>query len=160
MKCPPPLRLFALILPFVSLAAPTAAFAEDPKATQEAVTRLLQDFLAHNDDPAQHDRFWASDLVYTGAKGVVRSKAEIMKMVAGGPADPAQPRETYTAEDVLVRPYGTTAALTFRLVRHTPDGKAEYYRNSGTLLLRDGKWQVVTWQATSISPADEEKPTK
>jgi hypothetical protein len=160
MKCTLLSRLLALILPLVVLAAPTAASAQDPKATQDSVTRLLQDFLAHNDDPAQHDRFWAADLVYTGAKGAVRGKAEIMKMVAGSPADPAQPKETYTAEDILVRPYGTTAALTFRLVRHTPDGKVEYFRNSGTLLLRGGQWQVVTWQATRISPAEDEKPSK
>jgi hypothetical protein len=149
-----------MMLCTVLMAAPKAAFAQEPKATEEAVTRLLQDFLTHNDDPAQHERFWAADLVYTGAKGVVRSKAEIMKMVASAPADPAQPKETYTAEDILVRPYGTTAALTFRLVRHTPDGKAEYFRNSGTLLLRGGQWQVVTWQATRISPAEGETPSK
>jgi uncharacterized protein DUF4440 len=160
MKFPPSLRLVALILPLGLLASPTAAFAQEPKATQDAITRLLQDFLTHNDDTAQHDRFWASDLVYTGSKGVVRSKAEIMKMVADSPADTAQPKETYTAEDILVRPYGTTAALTFRLVRHTPDGKVEYFRNSGTLLLRGGQWQVVTWQATRISPPEDEKPSK
>jgi hypothetical protein len=142
------------------VASPTGAYAQEPKATQEAVTRLLHDFLTHNDDPAQHDRFWAADLVYTGSKGVVRSKAEIMKMVAASPSDPAEPKETYTAEDILVRPYGTTAALTFRLVRHTADGKVEYFRNSGTLLLRGGQWQVVTWQATRVSPAEEEKPSK
>jgi hypothetical protein len=160
MKCPVLLRLSAFILPLFVLASPTAAFAQDPRATQDSVTRLLQDFLAHNDDPAQHERFWAADLVYTGSEGVVRSKAEIMKMVAAGPADPAQPKETYTAEDVLVRPYGTTAALTFRLVRHTADGKVEYFRNSGTLLLRGGQWQVITWQATMVSPAEVEKPSK
>jgi hypothetical protein len=160
MKCPLLPRLFALILPLVVLASPAAALAQDPKATQDSVTRLLQEFLAHNDDPAQHKRFWAADLVYTGSKGVVRSKTEIIKMVAGSPADPAQPKETYTAEDILVRPYGTTAALTFRLVRRTADGKVEYFRNSGTLLLRGGQWQVVTWQATRVSPAEEEKPSK
>jgi Domain of unknown function (DUF4440) len=160
MKCPTLVRTLALIVPLVFLAAPKATFAQDPKATQDTVTRLLQEFLLHNDDPAQHERFWAADLVYTGSKGAVRSKAEIMKMIAGSKADPAQPKETYTAEDILVRPYGTTAALTFRLVRHTADGQVEYFRNSGTLLLRDGQWQVVTWQATKVSPVEEEKPSK
>jgi hypothetical protein len=155
MKCPHSLRLLALILPLACLAAPTAAFAEDPKATQDSITRLLQEFLAKNDDPAQHERFWAADLVYTSSKGDVTSKAEIMKALSGAKADPIDPKESYSAEDILVRPYGTTAALTFRLVRHTPDGKLQYYRNSGTLLLRDGKWQVVTWQATKIPDAAE-----
>jgi Domain of unknown function (DUF4440) len=160
MKRPTLVRMLTLIIPLAFLAAPKVAFAQDPKATQDTVTRLLQEFLAKNDDPAQHERFWAADLVYTGSKGAVRSKAEIMKLIAASKADPAQPKETYTAEDILVRPYGTTAALTFRLVRHTADGQVEYFRNSGTLLLRDGQWQVVTWQATKVSPVEEEKPTK
>lgn len=155
MKRPTRPRLFALFLPLIFLAATTASFAQEPKATQDAVTRLLLEFLARNDEPAQHDRFWAADLVYTSSKGEVISKADIMKEVAAGDSGP---KDTYGAEDILVRPYGTTAALTFRLVRHTSDGKLEHYRNSGTLLLRDGKWQVVTWQATKVP--DNEVPSK
>jgi hypothetical protein len=159
MKLPHPFRLAALILPLAVLSAPAAAFAEDPRATQDSITSMLKEFLAKNDDPAQHDRFWAADLVYTSSMGDVTGKPEIMAALSGAKAGPVEPREAYSAEDILVRPYGTTAALTFRLVRHTPDGKVHYYRNSGTLLLRDGKWQVVTWQATKV--ADEGgKPAK
>jgi hypothetical protein len=158
MKCPLPFRLFALFLPLVFLAAPTVASAQEPKATQDSITSLLREFLARNDEPAQHDRFWAADLVYTSSKGEVTSKADIMKSFAGDKTDPAEPKVTFTAEDILVRPYGTTAALTFRLVLHTADGKLQYFRNSGTLLLRNGEWQVVTWQATKV-PAAEEKPS-
>ena len=159
MKCAMPSRLPGWLLPLVFLAATTFAPAQDPKSTQDAITRLLQEFLAHNDEAAQHNRFWSGDLVYTSAKGEVKDKADIMKGVATNKPDPAKPKDTYTAEDVMVRPYGTTAALTFRLVRHIPDGKLQYYRNSGTLLLRDSRWQVVTWQATLI-PAAAEKPAK
>jgi hypothetical protein len=42
-------------------------------------------------------------------------------------------------------------------VRHTADGKLVPYRNSGTLLFRQGQWQVVTWQATLV-PATAAKP--
>jgi hypothetical protein len=154
MKFSPSLRFAAVILPIILLAAPRAAFAEDPKAAQDSITRLLKEFLAKNDDPAQHDRFWADDLVYTSSKGDVTNKPDIMKALTASKADPNEPKETYAAEDILVRPYGTTAALTFRLVRHTSDGKLQYYRNSGTLLLRNGRWQVVTWQATKIPDAE------
>ena len=58
------------------------------------------------------------------------------------------PAATYSAEDVLVRLYGETAALTFRLVAHNADGTKSTFRNSGTLLHRKGQWQVITWQAT------------
>jgi len=159
MKCPLWFRLFAVSVTLVLLTAPKAASAQDPTATKDTITHLLQEFLAKNEDPAQHDRFWAADLVYTSSKGEVTSKADIMKAMSGNVADPAQPKESYSAEDILVRPYGATAALTFRLVRHTADGKLVYYRNSGTLLLRNGQWQVVTWQATRI-PDAEVPPSK
>ena len=64
-----------------------------------------------------------------------------------------EPRAAYSAEDVLVRLYGDTAALTFRLVARNADGTVATYRNSGTLLHRAGKWQVDTWQATK-EPAE------
>jgi hypothetical protein len=61
----------------------------------------------------------------------------------------------FSAEDILVRPYGDMAALTFRLVEHDPDGKISYFRNSGTFLWRRGKWQAITWQATRVAPPDK-----
>jgi hypothetical protein len=148
-------RLCALFLILVLLAPTKTAHAQDAKATQGAITSLLKEFLARNDEPAEHDRFWAADLVYTSSKGEVTGKADIMSSFAGNKTGAAQPADTYSAEDILVRPYGTTAALTFRLVRHSPDGKVHYYRNSGTLLLRNGEWQVVTWQATKVPDAEE-----
>lgn len=134
-------------------AAPGAV---DPTAA--AITALLQEFLAKNSERAQHDRFWADDLVYTGSGAAVRTKTEIMKNFdedKNAASKPKEPSPTYAAEDIVVRPYGSTAALTFRLVAHNPDGTVQYYRNSGTLLLRHGRWQVVTWQATKVPPPEK-----
>jgi hypothetical protein len=50
--------------------------------------------------------------------------------------------------------------VAFRLVgTTTKDGKTEVsrYLNTGTFLKRDGKWQVVAWQATKIPPEGEAK---
>lgn len=158
MKSPLPRRLLlaALMLVFVSVAS--WAHAQDPDATRAEITASLHEFLRQNSDPAQHERFWAADLVYTGSTAVVRTKAEIMKSVTAAAqhaADqPTEPAPTYSAEDVLVRPHGTTALLTFRLVAKNPDGTIQTYRNSGTFLLRDGRWQVVTWHATKVPPAE------
>ena len=84
----------------------------------------------------------------------VMSKADILKSFADKPkADSGKQSEAgpvFTAEDILVRPYGDMAALTFRLVEHDPDGKISYFRNSGTFLWRHGKWQAITWQATRV----------
>jgi hypothetical protein len=90
----------------------------------------------------------------------VTSKAEIMKGFEATPAPasdaPAEPQDSYTAEDILVRPHGDAAALTFRLVLHHADGTKAFYRNSGMLLRRNGKWEVITWQATKV-PEPEAK---
>ena len=156
MKSPALPRVVVLLM--FALALAPALWADDAKSTQATITGMLQEFLAKNTERAQHDRFWADDLVYTGSGAVVRTKAEIMKNFdedKSAPAKPKEPQATYSAEDILVRPYGTTAALTFRLVAHNPDGSVQYYRNSGTFLLREGKWQVVTWQATKVP---EKKP--
>lgn len=160
MQTPGPNRLlFPIITLLCLLTSPLRAepAAADPKA---GITALLTEFLTKNSDPAQHARFWAEDLVYTSSKAEVFGKAHIMQEVTLAKPDPSMPKEpeeTYSAEDIVVRPYGTTAVLTFRLVARAPDGNTEYYRNSGTLLFRHGQWQVVTWQATK-EPLAEKKP--
>jgi hypothetical protein len=151
----PSLRRLLLAALFLtsSLSPVAAAPAPDAERTRAEVAALLSEFLGRVDDPAMHARFWADDLVYTSGKGEVRRKADILAGMAA-PARDAGPKTTYAAEDVLVRPYGPTAALTFRLVAHRPDGPTLRFRNSGTFLWREGRWEVVTWQATPIA----EKP--
>ena len=128
----------------------------DTARTRGEITTMLTTFLtpAVNNSASGHERFWADDLVYTSSAGKVMRKADIMKAIAEEPkdkaSDRAKPGPVFTAEDILVRPYGTMAALTFRLVEQDPDGKISYFRNSGTFLLRNGKWQAITWQATRV----------
>ena len=126
--------------------------------TSEQLQAKLRDFLigAGKNDPAAHDAFWADDLVYTSAKGVVKTKAEIMQSVreeAAKPPDPNEPKASYDAEDVVVHDFGDFAVVNFRLVAHTDDhGKQEtsYFRNTGTFAKRGGDWKVVAWQATKV----------
>ena len=130
---------------------------------QAEISSLLHEFLSRVNDPAMHDRFWASDLVYVGATGVVRTKPEIMKSVREAAAKGANytDKDSYGAEDVQVRQYGNVAVLDFKLVAHSGN-TTDYYRNSGTFVKRNGKWQAVNWQATKIEPPKPEaakKPT-
>jgi ketosteroid isomerase-like protein len=149
------LRLAAilLLLPWLAIAQPQSA---TPDAAE--LTKLLHEFLAgaSRNDAAMHDRFWAEDLIYTGSSGTRRGKAEIMESVRKeGPAQ-GEPGTVYSAEDIRVQQYGDTAIVAFRLVGTTKKAdKAEVanYLNTGTFLKRDGKWQVVSWQATKL--ADE-----
>jgi ketosteroid isomerase-like protein len=126
------------------------------------ITRLLKDFLAgaSRNDAAMHDRFWAEDLIYTGSSGRRIGKADIMRDQRSAPASkPGAPITTYTAEDIRIQQYGNTAIVAFRLVGTTQrEGKTEVanYLNSGTFLKRNGKWQVVNWQATRMPRSDED----
>ncbi len=140
----------------------TCSAAADPQRTRADITALLTGFLSPEQNPtrAAHERFWADDLVYTSSAGKVTTKAEILKSFdepsEEKPGMPAEPEPVYSAEDVLVRSYGAggdrgeMAALTFRLVAQQADGTKEVYRNSGTFLFREGKWQAITWQATRV----------
>ncbi len=160
------LRIFALII----LAAAAAGAAESPalpaaERTRAEITTLLTNFLSPEQNPtrAAHERFWADDLVYTSSAGKVTNKAEILASFDEAPAAVAQktaePEPVYSAEDILVRPYGEMAALTFRLVARAPDGTTQFYRNSGTFLRRNGQWQAITWQATRVpAPAAAADP--
>ncbi|HSQ70358.1 MAG TPA: nuclear transport factor 2 family protein [Steroidobacteraceae bacterium] len=143
---------FASVLGLLAMIAlpVTPASAADGGDTVAEITGLLDWFLAPQNNPkaATHQRFWADDLVYTRSTGVVRTKAEIM---AGFTGDPPPADETsWSAEDVLVRPYGDAAALTFRLVGRAADGSSMQFRNSAMFLKRNGEWRAVTWQATRV----------
>jgi len=124
------------------------------------LTGLLKEFLtgASRNDASMHDRFWADDLIYTGSGGKRRSKADVMRDVRSAPAPkPGDPKTTYSGEDVRIQQYGNTAIVAFRLVGTAEhNGKTEVmsFLNSGTFLKRNGKWQVVNWQATKV-PAPE-----
>lgn len=165
-------RITAGLLPLV-LVLPLAAIAQtqSPAATQSnpatvnELTAMLRQFLsdASTNNAAGFDKFFADDVIYTRSAGAVTTKAEIMKSVTG-----AQPstdsKATYSAEDITVHDYGDTAIVAFRLVGRTEhkDGKVEeaYFRNTGTFLRRNGRWQVVAWQATKIpeQPAPQTTP--
>jgi hypothetical protein len=122
---------------------------------QVEVGNLLREFLANVDKVEMHDRFWADDLIYTGASGAVKTKADILKSMREDAEKGSAPKvtankETYSGEDVVIRQFGDTAVLNFRLVQHTPDGNANNFRNSGTFVKRNGQWQAVSWQATKV----------
>jgi hypothetical protein len=153
-------RLMASFVLIVGLAFGVSAQSTAPDAAE--LTKLLQDFLAgasHN-DVAMHDRFWADDLIYTRSAGRRIGKAEVIRDVRNAPAPkPGAPTTTYTAEDIRIQQYGDAAVVAFRLVGTTNNNgnvETSSYLNSGTFIKRNGKWQVVNWQATKVPRPDEE----
>ncbi len=138
------LKLCATLL----LMLPAASNASDT----DDLTTMLHEFLAGASVEAVHDRFWAEDLIYTSSRGTRTNKAEILQGLSsadGGNTEESGP--VYTAEDIRVQLYGSTAVVAFKLVA-TPmdDAAAAHYFNTGTFVKRDGVWRVVAWQATRI----------
>ena len=154
------LRLFAVaaLLPFIPANIP----AQPPKASQATVaespavqqlTQMVRSFLAAvpQGDRQVFDNFFADDVIYTRSAGVTVNKSEILRNI--GVRAVNEPKATYEADDFTVHPYGEMAVVNFRLIQHNEkDGKQEtnYFRNTGTFLKRNGKWQVVAWQATKV----------
>ena len=147
----PRLAAVALVLCSVSTGL---AFAQTKAA--ENVTTLLREFIAGagDGDRALFDKFFADDVIYTRASGLVISKADIMASL-GKPAPASEGKSSYSAEDITVHEYGDTVIVAFRLVGRTDHGggnvETSRYRNTGAFLRRNGKWQAVAWQATKIS---------
>ncbi|MGB6483897.1 MAG: nuclear transport factor 2 family protein [Candidatus Acidiferrales bacterium] len=126
-------------------------------STTRELTAMLNQFMrdASSNNAAGFDRFFADDVIYTGSNSMVHTKTEIMRSLnAPKGATATKNKETYSADHVVVHDFGNVAIVAFQLVARTehPDGKIEIsnYRNTGTFLWRNGRWQAVAWQATKI----------
>ncbi len=147
------LRMFAVaaLLPMMALAQ--AKPAPQDNATVQQVTARVRDFLANvpKNDPKVFQDFFADDVIYTRATGLTIAKGDILRNIDVRATN--EPQMTFEADDFTVHPYGDMAVVNFRLIAHNIDnGKpmVVYYRNTGTFLKRDGKWQAVAWQATKV----------
>jgi hypothetical protein len=153
--CPPATVLLAA----EQSPSPTASVVQTAADAAE-LTKLLHKFLegASRNELAAHQSFWADDLIYTSSSGRRLSKADIIRDVTEeGPPKPGEETTVFTAEDIRIQQYETTAIVAFRLVGITSKGdkkEAAEYLNSGTFLKRNGKWQAVCWQATKLPPKE------
>ena len=141
---------------------PMRVEAQNTSSDAAELTKLLKEFLAgasHN-DLAAHERFWADELIYTSSNGRRLGKADILKEVREeGPPKPGEEETLFTAEDIRIHQYDSTAIVAFRLVgTTTKKEKVEVanYLNTGTFLKRNGEWRAVAWQAT-VLPAEKPK---
>src|SRR5205807_5736453 len=147
-----------ILLTFLSLLLIASALPAQMAPDADELTKLLHEFLtgAIKNDIAMHDRFWADELVYTSALGRRKTKADIMRELREETKATPKPEEgtaVYTAEDIRIQQYGDTAVVAFRLVATTDKAGTKTvanYFNTGTFLKRNGKWQVIAWQATAL----------
>jgi ketosteroid isomerase-like protein len=159
------LRMFAVaaLLPMMALAqAQRPAASPQDTATMQQVTQLVRDFLAGvpKNDPKIFQDFFADDVIYTRSAGVTVAKADIMSNI--GVRATNEPQATFEADDFTVHLYGEMAVVNFRLIMHNAENgrpTTAYFRNTGTFLKRNGKWQAVAWQATRVpDAAAKDKP--
>jgi ketosteroid isomerase-like protein len=158
------LRMFAVaaLVPMMALAQSNAQAQKSAARPQDAatqqVTQLVRDFLANvpKNDPKVFQEFFADDVIYTRATGLTVTKADILKNIDVRAT--STPEATFEADDFTVHTYGEMAIVNFRLIGHNVDKDklTTYFRNTGTFLKRNGKWQAVAWQATKVPEA----PTK
>jgi ketosteroid isomerase-like protein len=128
------------------------AQSESAPAKKELIA-LIQKFLSDvpRNERATFDRFFADDVVYTRGTGQVITKKDILADTGNSTAPRAKP--AYEAQDFQVHQYGDLAVVNFRLVMHATENDKPVmraFRNTGTLMKRNGQWQAVAWQATPI----------
>jgi hypothetical protein len=162
-------KVSAALIPFLLvLAMETTAPAQTGGPTKAPaaaeLTNLLKEFLtgAASNDPKLFDRFFADDAIYTRSAGVTITKADIMKSLgqtATGSREAAVAAQraefaSYDGDDITIHQYGDTAVVNFRLIAKPANGGTpSYFRNTGTFLRRNGRWQVVAWQSTKAAEA-------
>ncbi|MFA0811375.1 nuclear transport factor 2 family protein [Microbulbifer epialgicus] len=136
----------AITMTLLFVLATGLAHADDRQELQ----KLLHNFIANAADSAEaHKRFWAEDLIYTSSAGKRFGKGQIMRGMENPSGETVS--VTYAAEDVDIRLLGDTAVVAFQLVANDhASGKTSHYLNTGTFVKRQGKWQVLAWQATKI----------
>lgn len=113
-------------------AAERARFATLVAGDYDAMSRLLGD-----------------DLVYTHSTGAVDSKTSYLAPLLAGRTKYVQAE----ASDGRITLYGTTAVTTgvARVTAHVgTDVRPSVLRYTSVWTLRDGRWQMVAWQATRL----------
>jgi ketosteroid isomerase-like protein len=152
------MKFAKVVMIVVALGSLAATVTRTQTSGAQEVTALLREFMAGagGGDRAIFEKFFADEVIYTRASGVVITKTSIMESL-GKPSPASEGKSSYSAEDITVHEYGDTVIVAFRLEGRTEhaDGKVEtaHYRNTGTFLRRNGRWQAVAWQATKISEA-------
>ncbi len=128
----------------IRMAGDTAAAADAVKAAEMArfKAQTTNDFKAL-------EALLGDDLVYTHSSAAVDDKTSYIESMRSG----AVKYESIEPRDLQIRVYGTTAVITgagrFRV---TARGQAldNQLRYTDVWVLRDGRWQMVSWQSTRL----------
>ena len=133
-------------------AAPTPALTED----EQTLLKLEQDWgdATMKGDVAFVDRAEAEEYVYTDPNGQLSNKKDSLEAAKGGAAKIS----SFKIRDVKVHVYGDSAVLTGQTqLKGKDENGADFsgdYRWTDVFVRRDGRWQAVASQATTIQSDD------
>jgi ketosteroid isomerase-like protein len=141
-------NLFALAV--LLLAACGLAFGDQASDEQE-LKQLVKDLNAAiiKADTAFLDRVLAQDYVHYRPRGTIENRAQYLEDRKDGSVK----FESLVADDVKVRFYGDTAIVTYRSTAKGKDQQGtidEQRLWTRVFVRRDGRWQLVHSQGTSI----------
>jgi len=107
-------------------------------------------FAAHEGTPdlAAIDRLYADDFLSTNADGRVVDRQGWLDTLKAGQF----PVDQITTDDFKVRTYSDTAIVTGRSAYHYGGKKLWEVRHTQVWASRNGRWQLVSWQGTSVPP--------
>jgi uncharacterized protein (TIGR02246 family) len=108
-------------------------------------------------DAAFVQRVFGDDFVYTGVRGEIKTKKDIVAELESGQLKFSQLR----FDDQRVRLYNETAVVTGRATTkgRGPQGEISgQFRYTRVYVKRDGQWQLVTFQGTPIADQSSKTP--
>src|SRR5437762_9946309 len=141
-------HLFAI--PVLLLAACGLALG-DAASDERELTQLVKDFNAAlvKADTAFLDKVLGQDFVHYRPRGTVENRAQYLENRKNGRVD----FDSLVADDIKVRFYGDTAIVTYRSTAKGKDQDGaidEQRRWTRVFVRRDGRWQLVHSQGTTI----------
>ena len=143
--------LLVILSPFAS--GQTAEQKSAPASSEEIAIREVEEKFAvaygHNDADAL-DALWASDYIFVNPAGQVWTKAQRLAAIRSGELK----IESYSRDDENIRVYGNAAVVTYRShVKAERNGRdiSSDRRVIIILVKRDGHWQAVAQQSTTIA---------
>jgi ketosteroid isomerase-like protein len=96
------------------------------------------------------DRVWDDDFFYTGVRGEVKRKADILAELKSGELK----FESMKFDDIRIRVYADTAVVTGRATTKGRSKMGEItgaFRYTRVYVKREGRWRLVAFQGTPLA---------
>ncbi len=128
-----------------------------PRDTVEALKRIEQEIGAANirRDKAYFAQVEADEFRFTDANGGITTKAED---IAGLDETPTSTLESYVADSMTVRVYGSTAVVWGRVTMSGRRAGGSRFsvqsRFTDVFVVRNGRWQLVAGHSSRLPPPE------